>query len=66
MTGYPLCPVRAPTTTERLEDLVWIDDQGQPGRLDMCECERLLQCPNGTVSAIGSKDIYSCEVHTLS
>lgn len=47
---------------ERLEELVWIDEDGLPGRLDMCECERLLQCPNGTISALGSKDIYSCEV----
>ncbi|CAM9872740.1 unnamed protein product, partial [Ectocarpus sp. 12 AP-2014] len=36
---------------ERLEDLVWIDEEGLPGRLDMCECERLLHCPNGTISA---------------
>ncbi|CAN0410391.1 unnamed protein product, partial [Laminaria digitata] len=45
---------------ERLEDLVWIDEEGSPGRLDMCECERLLHCPNGTVSTSGSEDIYSC------
>lgn len=41
---------------------MWIDEDGLPGRLDMCECERLLQCPNGTISALGSEDIYSCEV----
>ncbi|CAM9426180.1 unnamed protein product, partial [Ectocarpus fasciculatus] len=46
---------------ERLEDLVWIDAEGLPGRLDMCECERLLHCPNGTISAAGSENIYNCE-----
>lgn len=47
---------------ERLEDLVWVDEDGLPGRLDMCECERLLRCPNGTISASGSQDVYNCEV----
>ncbi len=28
----------------------------------MCECERLLRCPNGTISASGSEDVYNCEV----
>lgn len=50
---------------ERLEELVWLDEDGLPGRLDMCECEKLLRCPNGTISALGSEDIYSCEVRTL-
>lgn len=49
--------------SERLEELVWIDSDGLPGRLDMCECERLLKCPNGTISAWGSEDIYRCEVN---
>lgn len=48
--------------SERLEELVWVDEDGLPGRLDMCECERLLHCPNGTVSASGAEDIYNCEV----
>lgn len=41
---------------------MWIDEEGLPGRLDMCECERLLHCPNGTISAAGSENIYNCEV----
>lgn len=51
-----------PVSAERLEELVWIGDDGLPGRLDMCECERLLRCPNGTISASGSQDVYNCEV----
>ncbi|CAM9682036.1 unnamed protein product, partial [Discosporangium mesarthrocarpum] len=46
---------------ERLEDLVWLSPDGSPGRLDMCECERLLKCPNGTVSSSGSASISDCE-----
>ncbi|CAM9147362.1 unnamed protein product, partial [Choristocarpus tenellus] len=46
---------------ERLEELVWLDSDGMPGRLDMCECERLLKCPNGTVSSSGSTNIFDCE-----
>ncbi|DAZ97950.1 TPA: hypothetical protein N0F65_006375 [Lagenidium giganteum] len=29
-------------------------------RLDTCGCSRLLKCPNGTTSAIGSDSIYDC------
>lgn len=49
---------------ERLEELIWVDraDDGTrtPGRLDMCECERLLRCPNGTVSKERSTSVYDC------
>jgi hypothetical protein len=45
-----------------LEDMIWVeqgyDSLGNPslvpGRSDMCECERLMKCPNGTTSAVGS------------
>ncbi|CAM9249368.1 unnamed protein product, partial [Phaeothamnion confervicola] len=61
---------------ERLPDLVWLAAEASgggssssaadaatlsPGRYDMCECERLLKCPNGTASAVGSGNIYDCE-----
>lgn len=29
-------------------------------RLDTCSCPNMLKCPNGTISAVGSNDIYSC------
>ena len=32
----------------------------QPGRLDVCECERLNRCPNGTTSSARAKSIYDC------
>jgi hypothetical protein len=40
-----------------LEQLVYIDSTGTLGRLDMCECERLLKCPNGTASVPGATDM---------
>jgi len=51
-----------------LEQLVWLDpgvDINEeailvPGRSDMCECERLNKCPNGTISAIGSGSWWDC------
>ena len=51
-----------------LEQLVWLDkglDYNNnpalvPGRSDMCECERLNKCPNGTVSVIGSHSWSDC------
>lgn len=50
---------------ERLEELVWLDYDAAgglyaPGRLDVCECERLTRCPNGTESAVGADDLYDC------
>ncbi len=33
----------------------------EPGRLDMCECERLLRCPNGTESGFGATSILDCQ-----
>ena len=32
-----------------------------PGRLDVCECERLHRCPNGTTSGEGSTSTYDCK-----
>ncbi|TYZ61830.1 hypothetical protein PybrP1_007587 [[Pythium] brassicae (nom. inval.)] len=29
-------------------------------RLDACACPNLFKCPNGTMSSVGSTDIYSC------
>ncbi|KAH9164316.1 hypothetical protein LEN26_000103 [Aphanomyces euteiches] len=29
-------------------------------RLDMCECQRLFKCPNGTSSPVGSDSIFDC------
>ncbi|KAF0700134.1 Aste57867_9322 [Aphanomyces stellatus] len=29
-------------------------------RLDMCDCQRLFKCPNGTVSPSGSDSIFAC------
>jgi hypothetical protein len=34
-----------------------------PKRLDLCDCERMLKCPNGTVTSSslgGAQDIFSC------
>lgn len=53
---------------ERLEELVWLDLERdadgalsyRPGRLDMCECERLNRCPNGTTSSDKATSIYDC------
>jgi hypothetical protein len=53
---------------EKLEDLIALNGaiDGNlnfyltPNRLDMCECERINRCPNGTVSAIGAKSWIDC------
>lgn len=54
---------------EHLTSLVWISTDfnlytGQreevPGRYDMCECQNLLKCPNGTASVTGSNSIDDC------
>ncbi|RHY68113.1 hypothetical protein DYB30_002543, partial [Aphanomyces astaci] len=29
-------------------------------RLDMCECQRMFKCPNGTVSPVGSDNLFDC------
>ncbi|OQS07754.1 hypothetical protein THRCLA_00251, partial [Thraustotheca clavata] len=29
-------------------------------RLDECECQRLLKCPNGTISPVNSENIFQC------
>jgi hypothetical protein len=50
------------------DSMIWEDragqfpgnEYGQPLRLDACLCERLLWCPNGTTSALGSKSIFDC------
>ena len=54
----------------RLDDLVWLVDgydhnnvfgkSNTPGRLDMCQCERLTLCPNGTMSPLGSTSVSQC------
>jgi hypothetical protein len=44
-----------------LPDLIWVEGGGIPGRLDSCECERLLKCPNGTISSPGASSILKCE-----
>ncbi|CAM9134493.1 unnamed protein product, partial [Chrysoparadoxa australica] len=53
---------------ERLEDLVGLQqpqgsDELVPYRLDMCECQRLLRCPNGTISSEGSTSVLDCEAN---
>jgi hypothetical protein len=53
---------------ERLEELVYFTtefgDDGKahfsPGRLDMCDCEKLHRCPNGTTAGENSKSVYDC------
>ena len=54
---------------EKLEDLIWlIDDVNpysgvnikSPGRYDMCECQNLNKCPNGTSSNNGAKTVLDC------
>jgi len=53
---------------ERLEELVYFKStQGatgiinqQLGRMDMCECQKLHRCPNGTASIEGAKSVYDC------
>lgn len=55
---------------EYLEDLVWLEDAvdmyGAPtkisGRLDICACQNLLRCPNGTVSSPGAAALSDCTV----
>merc|ERR1711871_991113 len=32
-----------------------------PYRFDMCHCERLLKCPNGTTMSGGAKNIFGCK-----
>ena len=34
-----------------------------PTRLDICECQNLFKCPNGTTSPMRSDDIFDCIVH---
>lgn len=54
----------------RLEELIWLEDgydynnrlvrANTPGRSDMCQCERLTKCPNGTISFAGSSSVLDC------
>eukprot|EP00949_MAST-11_sp_MAST-11-sp1_P005202 g5202.t1 len=44
-----------PTTTDSLNPLQHI-----PMRLDMCSCEQLLKCPNGTTSSLAQSKILDC------
>ena len=58
---------------DRLRDLIWLVNttnvagqmEFQPGRLDMCECQNLMKCPNGTSSVAGSISWTDCKT-TLS
>jgi len=34
-----------------------------PGRMDMCECQNALRCPNGTDSRSGSKNLEDCKTY---
>lgn len=53
---------------DMLQHLVWLtpglDFNNNPimvpGRSDMCECERLTKCPNGTTSSEGSSSWLDC------
>ena len=52
---------------DRLEELVMLGDvdpnnpdKRMPLRLDMCQCEMLLRCPNGTSSPVGSTNRFDC------
>lgn len=54
---------------EYLEELIWISESVDeyngntieiPGRFDMCECQNLVKCPNGTVSSTGSNSLTDC------
>lgn len=36
-------------------------DQHLPKRIDLCECQHLLRCPNGTSSPEGSTSIFDCK-----
>lgn len=55
---------------EVLEDMVWLiaaaDQYGTatllPNRLDICECQNIYKCPNGTVSTSGSSKLSDCTV----
>jgi hypothetical protein len=55
---------------EHLEELVWVidalDQYGlptkAPGRLDVCACQNIYKCPNGTVSSTGSRQITDCKI----
>jgi hypothetical protein len=54
---------------ERLETLIWIKESvnlhdqiiHSPGRSDMCACERLFKCPNGTNSVTGASSWIDCQ-----
>jgi len=39
---------------------------GQPVRLDACECEELIRCPNGTTSAPRAESVDECRVDPAS
>jgi hypothetical protein len=56
---------------EVLKQFIWLEpvyydnsdelESWSLSRLDMCECQRLLKCPNGTYSLAGSDDVYDCQ-----
>ena len=52
---------------DRVEDLIMLGDLDpikkllrMPLRLDMCQCEMLQRCPNGTSSPVGSTNRFDC------
>eukprot|EP00981_Chlorochromonas_danica_P002026 scaffold413_cov176-Ochromonas_danica.AAC.22 len=53
---------------EKLEQLIWlvtgVNATGGtamvPGRYDMCECQNLFKCPNGTTSSTGASALSDC------
>lgn len=45
---------------DELPNLVRTLSNGLPYRPDLCMCENLVRCPNGTTSIVGSKSIYDC------
>lgn len=53
---------------ERLEELISLEPSSSlygdpimsPTRFDMCECQYLLKCPNGTISSSGASSLTDC------
>ena len=52
-----------------LEQYIWLEPgrnrytglpEMTPGRYDMCECQNMLKCPNGTTAVLGSSSLSDC------
>ncbi len=50
-----------PTSTYSAPAAAGSENIYEPGRLDMCECEKLLRCPNGTESSFGATSVLDCQ-----